>query len=1218
MTLPAQTPFLHFRRRVLAAAVSWAVATAWANPVAPTVVSGSATISQQGSTLTVTNTPGAIINWQQFSVGIGETTRFVQQSAASAVLNRVVGQDTSSILGTLQSNGRVYLINPNGIVFGSGAVVDVAGLVASTLGLSDQDFLAGRNVFNGGSGAGALSNQGSIATAQGGQVYLVAPNIDNSGIIRAPGGEVILAAGHSVDLVDPANPQISVALNAPDTQAVNVGQVLAQGGRIGIYGALVNQRGTVSADTAVAGENGKVVLKASKTLLVEGGSVTSATNSAGQGGEIQLLGDKVGLTGNAVVDASGAAGGGTVLVGGDSRGANPLVQNASATFIGSDATVRADALSAGNGGKVVAWGTDVARVYGALSARGGALSGNGGFIETSGGYLDVTRTPDVSAPNGLGGSWLLDPYDIIIGATDTPATYTGSPNFVGAGGGSTSYIGASVINTALNAGNVIVDTTGAGTGTGNITLDAGSTIGRTATGTSTLTLQAHNDIVLNGNITATAPGVTNVVLTADQDSSGSGAIAFNNTVVTNGGNISASASGNISFYVPGGQNILNAGAGTVSLSSSAGSVSNNVLYSNQFNVIASSVNVSAATGIGQDYGIGSAFHVQVGGAVTFSNTGSGLVHIYNDAGAASSFSGSNAGGPVKLDSFYSAAPTTIGPVSAAGDIQLRINNPNITGAVNAGSYTVYLNPYTISPSVLPVSIGGAQTTDFTQAELNFINAGNIVVGYDNLGNTTTALTVDSSVNLGSRNITLKGGSITLNGGSTLTATGGITLNSTSGITLNGLLDAGSGTVSMTAVSSIADGNGVSVNNVNANTLTAMGTTIDLDTSVNNLMANATTGNLTIREADGASGVSLMAAGNIALSSAAGNLDLLNVSAGGSVNLSAPSGTLNGGVISTFSLTAAALGMNLSTSASNLSLTATGAGGGININQTGLVMVNNASTADGPINITSSGAMNAVNVGAGGAWGVSLSTTSGDLTVGNVDATGDYVNLSAAGAIIDGNGGAGNIVALGSELKAGTGIGTAGDPLDMQVTDLWSASGTGGAYIDNISAVLNAWSITGAGVVLSNSNSLGLGLIDVGGGDAFLTASSGGISDLNGAGVNNFIARNLTLQAFNGADFDYMISGALDTSGVMGVVNARVYSNTTATSPTVTQTVNTTTASTNTLATPVTEQQQTVATAQPVEKKEDATAEDQAANGESGKNGDQGEKKKDAKKPRSCN
>ncbi|HXZ97392.1 MAG TPA: filamentous hemagglutinin N-terminal domain-containing protein, partial [Burkholderiales bacterium] len=87
---------------------------AHANPVGPTVVNGSASFSTQGNLFTVTNTPGAILNWQSFSIAQGEITRFVQQSPLSAVLNRVIGIDPSSILGVLQSNGRVFLINPNG------------------------------------------------------------------------------------------------------------------------------------------------------------------------------------------------------------------------------------------------------------------------------------------------------------------------------------------------------------------------------------------------------------------------------------------------------------------------------------------------------------------------------------------------------------------------------------------------------------------------------------------------------------------------------------------------------------------------------------------------------------------------------------------------------------------------------------------------------------------------------------------------------------------------------------------------------------------------------------------------------------------------------------------------------------------------------------------------------------------------------------------------
>src|SRR3954469_16190436 len=105
----------------LALAQGLGVGTAVANPTDPRVLLGGATFNNQGNTLTITNTPGAIINWGGFSIGTGEVTRFVQQNGSSAVLNRIVGQDPSLILGALQSNGRVFLVNPNGVVFGAGA-----------------------------------------------------------------------------------------------------------------------------------------------------------------------------------------------------------------------------------------------------------------------------------------------------------------------------------------------------------------------------------------------------------------------------------------------------------------------------------------------------------------------------------------------------------------------------------------------------------------------------------------------------------------------------------------------------------------------------------------------------------------------------------------------------------------------------------------------------------------------------------------------------------------------------------------------------------------------------------------------------------------------------------------------------------------------------------------------------------------------------------------
>ena len=214
----------------------------------PTVVSGTATIQQAANLLQITNSPNAILNWQRFSIGANEITRFIQQSASSAVLNRVIGAggtiDPSVILGALQSNGRVFLINPSGIVFGSGAQIDVAGLVASSLNLSNADFLAGRMKFTDVPGAGSVVNQGNITAGQGGQVYLVAPDVTNTGIITTPQGEVVLAAGKSVELVNPGTPNLRVEVAADNEQARNLGQISADSGRIGIYAGLVSQGGT--------------------------------------------------------------------------------------------------------------------------------------------------------------------------------------------------------------------------------------------------------------------------------------------------------------------------------------------------------------------------------------------------------------------------------------------------------------------------------------------------------------------------------------------------------------------------------------------------------------------------------------------------------------------------------------------------------------------------------------------------------------------------------------------------------------------------------------------------------------------------------------------------------------------------------------------------------------------------------------------------------------
>jgi filamentous hemagglutinin family protein len=497
--------------KALAGVLGCALAAgAFANPTGMQVVAGQVSTVTSGNQLLITNSPGAILNWQSFSIMPGELTRFIQQSSSSSVLNRITGQDPSQILGALQSNGKVFLINPNGIVFGSGARVDVNGLVASSLDLSNGDFLSGKLKFSGAATAGSVTNYGGITTPSGGQVYLIAPNVTNSGLITSPSGDVMLAAGHSVDLADSNDPDLRVVISAPGDQALNVGKVLADSGRIGVYGALVKQLGLVSANTAVAGETGKIVFKASDTTLLGAGSVTTAQGTgtaqgAATGGEIQALGNRVGLTGDAVVDASGQSGGGTVLVGGDTHGNNPSIQNALLTYVGPQAQINANAIESGEGGKVVVWSDRQTQMYGSISVRGGAVAGNGGFVETSSeSKLDFQGQVDLRAPAGSAGTLLLDPSDVLISAAPTSGDVTllSSAPFTIAGSNASSVLSVTDLQNELGLGNVTVTTSSSASGPlgGTITVAAPLTWSNS----NSLTLAADQSIYINAPITASS------------------------------------------------------------------------------------------------------------------------------------------------------------------------------------------------------------------------------------------------------------------------------------------------------------------------------------------------------------------------------------------------------------------------------------------------------------------------------------------------------------------------------------------------------------------------------------------------------------------------------------------------------------------------------------------------------------------------------------------
>lgn len=389
----------------------------YANPTGGSVVSGSATIGGAGSTLTVNQaTDKAIINWQSFSIGLGQTTKFLQPSVTSAVLNRVVGGNLSSIYGTLRANGQVYLINPHGIVIGSTGVINAGSFTASTLNVSNSQFLAGGNLNFLGDSHAKIEQKGTINALNGG-VFLIAREVINEGNINAK--EVGLAGGSKVCLFKQAgeNGRLFVQPDSKEGRVVNEGtisavtaELKAMGGNV--YALAINNKGIIRATGAVS-ENGRVILRAKNGKVANSG-VIAAKNGDDTGGEVQILGEEVTLKFGSLIDVSGKNGGGKVLIGGDEGGANPNILNSQKTTMEFGSFILADSLN-GNGGNVVVWSDGDTKMHGSISARAWGHEGDGGNVEVSGKEnLWVTGLVDLRSANGAYGTLTLDPGAVTI------------------------------------------------------------------------------------------------------------------------------------------------------------------------------------------------------------------------------------------------------------------------------------------------------------------------------------------------------------------------------------------------------------------------------------------------------------------------------------------------------------------------------------------------------------------------------------------------------------------------------------------------------------------------------------------------------------------------------------------------------------------------------------------------------------------------------------
>ncbi|MGD0866692.1 MAG: filamentous hemagglutinin N-terminal domain-containing protein, partial [Rhizomicrobium sp.] len=495
---------------------------AFANPGIGTVSTGAASIATSSNKTQIDQTSeDVVIDWSSFNVGAGQTTQFVQPNAQAIAVNRIGGAAPSQILGTLDANGRIVLINGNGMLFGQGSQVNVGSLVATSTGGSDSDVLAGK-FTQAGNQTASVVNQGTIRASQGGLVALVAPSVTNAGTVNAKFGTVALGGANTFTVDFSGDGLVSFAAQGTGPASVsNTGRLVGANVSLtaraaeGLATGVVNMSGTIIAQTARQ-VGGTIVL------------------DAGDGGDIAVS--------NAKLYASAANGGGSIQLGG---------WNENSVTVDKASVLSASAHTAGNGGAISAIATNIS-FEGVAYARGGSQSGNGGSIETSGHVIDTQGARiDASAAFGTTGSWSLDPENVTISsATTTNGSLSGG---VFTPSGDNSILNVTMLKDALNLANVEITTGSTGSQAGDIVIASNLTWSKART----LTLDAYHSIAVDAAVTVKGAGgldlITNDGGTGGTFSFGgandhvvfdnlSSALAINGNVYTLVGNIATLAS----------------------------------------------------------------------------------------------------------------------------------------------------------------------------------------------------------------------------------------------------------------------------------------------------------------------------------------------------------------------------------------------------------------------------------------------------------------------------------------------------------------------------------------------------------------------------------------------------------------------------------------------------------------------------------------------------
>ncbi|EKJ3056094.1 filamentous hemagglutinin N-terminal domain-containing protein [Salmonella enterica] len=775
-------------------------------PTGGQIVGGQGSISTSGNQMTIhQQTQNMATNWHSFDVGKNNTVQFVQPDSSSVALNRVTGGSGSQIMGTLKANGQVFILNPNGVLFGKDARVNVAGLVASTKNINTADFMKGQYTLSGNGSPGAqVVNQGSLTTSKGGYIVLAGERVSNSGTVTTPGGKTVLAAGKTVTLQLDNGGLTSVSVNGSVVNALveNRGLISATNGQVYLtakgqdmlLNTVVNNSGTIEAK-GLESRGGEIVLNGGDSGVVSQSGQLLADSQTGPGGKITVEGQNIHLAANSLTSATGKTGGGEVYVGGGWQGKDSVIRNASKVVMDKTATVDVSATDAGNGGTAVLWSDDYTNFRGTVLAKGGAQSGNGGRVETSShNNLQAFGDVNTSASSGKGGEWLLDPMDVTIVTAENNTRVTETGKDAGGAGldSSTDHVfspsapGAQVsatkIQAQLNNGtSVTVDTHGGeGTAKGNITIANNVNITKNpGDGDATLTLLADNNIQLgsdpNGNqatnitISSTS-GKLNLKLLAGQTvNDGSAQVLLGKkttTISLNGGDFtvaSAQEGGKINFLAPHGDGeTISAGNISITAMGTQGMNTLGVNLNATGNIDISASNITSASTWGQNVTWKSGDHLTItsDGAVSFlandKNNGGGNTALSAEKDVV--ITGKN--GTVTFNGDGSQANSGVNITSSNGSVSL-------SGKVQNRTVGLTLNKVNIT-SKDKVTLNGTtywgRATELTA--LNITAGGDVDIsgtakddatGYVGSASTTKGLSINNS------NVTSTAGNITVSG-----------------------------------------------------------------------------------------------------------------------------------------------------------------------------------------------------------------------------------------------------------------------------------------------------------------------------------------------------------------------------------------------------------------------------------------------------------------------